>query len=51
MNYKEVDILISKNQELQILYLKHHIYIKNFIDKKLNKICENLIPTELTTIP
>ena len=24
--WKQVDILISKNQALQILYLKHHIY-------------------------
>ena len=23
---KQVDILISKNQALQILYLKHHVY-------------------------
>ena len=24
--YKQVDILISKNQLLQILYFKHHVY-------------------------
>ena len=24
--YKQVDILISKNQVLQVLYLKHHVY-------------------------
>ena len=24
---RQVDILISKNQALQILYLKHHVYI------------------------
>ena len=29
IDMKQVDILISKNQELQILYLKHHAY--NFI--------------------
>ena len=24
--YKQVDIQISKNQVLQVLYLKHHVY-------------------------
>ena len=24
--YKQVDILISKNQVLQLLYLKHHVH-------------------------
>ena len=28
---KQVDILISKNQVLQILYLKHHVYILSWI--------------------
>ena len=26
VNYRQVDILISKNQVLQIIYLKHHVY-------------------------
>ena len=43
---KQVDILISKNQALQMLYLKHIMYIKLHILswKKTNKIHENLIP-------
>ena len=27
INYKQDDILIAKNQELLILYLKHRVYI------------------------
>ena len=36
---KQVDILISKNQVLQILCLKHHVYKTSYIimDKKLTK--------------
>ena len=36
---KQVDILISKDQALQILYLKHHVYKlhKIIMDKKLTK--------------
>ena len=26
LHQKQVDILISKNQALKILYLKHHVY-------------------------
>ena len=49
---KQVDILISKNQVLQILYF-NTMYIKLIIimDKKPNKIQESLILTKLTTIP
>ena len=49
---KQVDILISKNQVLQIIYLKHHAYktSKIIMEKKPknkpNEIHENLIPTE-----
>ena len=47
---KQVDILISKKQALQILYLKHHDNVYKtpqiIVDKKLNKIHENLIPTK-----
>ena len=45
---KQVDILISKNQVLQILYLKHHdIKLQNKLSWiKTNKIHENLIPTK-----
>ena len=48
---KQVDILISKNQVLQILYLKHHVYKTSQIimDTKLNKIHENLIPLEINS--
>ena len=40
--WKLVDILISKNQALQILYLKHHVYKTSQIimGKKFNKIHE-----------
>ena len=49
--YKQVDILVSKNQALQILYLKHHdnvykIQFINYHEKETNKIHENLIPTK-----
>ena len=27
LNLQQIDILISKNQALQILYLKHYVYI------------------------
>ena len=50
---KQVDILISKNQALQVLYFKHHVYKTSLItmDKKLNEIHKNSIPTKLTTLP
>ena len=52
---KQVNILISKNQALQILYFNHlTTYVKLhklIMDKKFNKICKNLIPTKTTTIP
>ena len=37
--HKQVDILISKNQALQIIYLKHHdnVYKIAIMDKKLTK--------------
>ena len=45
---KQADILISENQELQIIYLKHHVYetSKIITDKKPNEICENLNHTK-----
>ena len=47
---EQVDILISKIQVLQILYL-NNVYINLIImDKKLNEIHKNLINTKLTTI-
>ena len=50
MLYEQVDILASKNQALQILYPKHHVYktSKIIMDKNFTKF---LIPTKLTTIP
>ena len=38
LTLKQVDILISKNQVLQILYLKHCVYIKqNNLNYHVNK--------------
>ena len=45
---EQVDILISKNQALQIFYLKHYVYKTLIIT--YNEIHENLILTKLTTI-
>ena len=51
---KQVDILISKNQALQVLYLKHHNneYKTSYIikDKKLNLITREDSLTILTCI-
>ena len=44
---KQVDILIYKNQVLQILCLKHHTRLA-FMDKKPNEIHKNLIPKKFT---
>ena len=42
-NFKQVDILISKNQALQILYLKHiKLYKLPWIESH-----ENFIPTTI----
>ena len=54
-NLKQVDILISKNQALQILYLKHHdnIYktLENIMDKKLTKSTKIWFPQNEQTYP
>ena len=47
---KQVDILISKNQALQMLYLKHHVY-KIIMDKKLTKSKKNCSPQNKQTYP
>ena len=47
---QQVDILIFKNQVLQIMYLKHHAYetSKVITDKKPNETHKNLNPTKIT---
>ena len=51
---KQVDILISINQALQILHLKHHdnVYKTSYfiMDKKLTKSMKNLIPMKWINI-
>ena len=51
--FKQVDIVISKNQALQILYFNTMFIITSeiIVDRKLYEIHENLIHTKLTTIP
>ena len=46
---KQVDILLSKIQTLQLLYLKYYVYKTSWIiiDNKPNEINKNLITTKI----
>ena len=46
---EQVDILISKNQVIQIIYLKHHVCETSLIimDKKPDEIHKNLNSTKI----